>query len=104
MEFMYQIGSVLYYPFSHFLIGEIAWLIAVIFMIKFAKKQNSIGKVLLWWFAGSIVLFIIFSLLPKPQYSDLPLVGMAFNALAGLAWFLYFPIISALYLSTKSQA
>lgn len=102
MQTIYQIGTILYWPFVNFLIGEIVFIIAVVIMIKRARQHNILKKVLSWWLLGTVVVCAVFALIPKPQYTDLPYVGMLFSFSAGLLWFLYFPILKAIYLSLKS--
>ena len=49
MQIIYQIGTVLFWPFANYLIGEIITLVCIIVMCVSAKKQNKLGKILLWW-------------------------------------------------------
>ncbi|MDP3741522.1 MAG: hypothetical protein Q8R08_04340 [bacterium] len=109
MEIIYQIGTILFWPFTNFLIGELVWLVSVVVMIVLAKKQHTLKSILFWWFLGIIIFGIISSIIGSLAHqgggflSDSTGANPFFIIAGGLLWLLYFPIIGMVYLSIKSS-
>ena len=108
MDIIYQIGSVLFWPFSYY-IGEIVVIIAIPLMCVFAKRKNKLGKILSWWFFGTIIFGIIASVIGKLAHqgggylSDSTGANPFFVIAGAMLWFAYFPIFSAIYLWIKKS-
>lgn len=105
---MIKVGSALFLPFnsgtSLEIFSWIIFLISVIILIVISRKLKTLKSMLLWWFLGVIPVMVAVALIIKST----PHGGWILNfsvfeiPMAGALWFIYFPFLSAIYLTIKN--
>lgn len=108
MQTIYDIGTVLFWPFTHYLIGEVIWLAALVMTILWAKRGQKLKTFLLWWLIPLPILVIIFRILGNGHGGFMGMEGTGiyntfFDFSIVLLWFFYFPILAAIYFWTKQS-
>ena len=104
---MYEIGNILFWPFSNYLIGEAIWLVCVIVSIAFSKKQRQLKRFLLWWLAPAPIFIFLFRTFNRCEAGFMGLEGQGicspfFVFALAVLWFLYLPIVASIYFGVKA--
>ncbi len=104
---MITLGNVLFWPLNHGtpfeLFSLLIFLVSVIIMVVLSKKRGNLKKILLFWLLGALfVLAIGFEIWRSNVGGFEGKLQTGFGAIAaGVLWFLYFPLVLAIYFLLK---